>query len=104
MQKEILDFKRKASHLYHNNNKSSRRHRAVETNPTRNHEVAGWIPGLAQCGIAMSCGVGRRHGWDLAFLWLWRRQVPTVLIRPLAWEPPYAADAALKRQKTNKIK
>ena len=21
---------------------------AVETNPTRNHEVEGWIPGLAQ--------------------------------------------------------
>jgi len=39
------------------------------TNPTRNHEVAGSIPGLAQwvkesgvavsCGV-VSCGVGRR--------------------------------------------
>ena len=43
----------------------------------------------------MSCGVGQRHGSDLAWLglWLWRR-----LIQPLAWDPPYAAGAALRRQ------
>ena len=37
----------------------SSRHGAVETNPTRNHEVADLIPGLSQ--------------WvkDLALLWLW---------------------------------
>ena len=33
-------------------------------------------------------------------LWLWRRPAATALIRPLGWEPPYAAGAALKRQKT----
>ena len=27
-----------------------------------------------------------------------------LIIRPLAWEPPYAMGAALKRQKTKKIK
>ena len=27
-------------------------------------------------------------------LWLWRRPVATAPIRPLAWEPPYAAGAA----------
>jgi len=27
-------------------------------------------------------------------LWLWRRLAATALIRPLAWEPPYAAGAA----------
>ena len=32
-------------------------------------------------------------------LWLRHRPVATALIRPLAWEPPYAAGAALKRQK-----
>ena len=33
--------------MYQTNIRSSRRG-AVETNPTRNHEVAGLIPGLAQ--------------------------------------------------------
>ena len=36
-------------------------------------------------------------------LWLWCRLVATALIRPLAWEPPYAAGAALKRQKKNLV-
>ena len=50
----------------------------------------------------MSCVVGRRRGSHLALLWLWRRPVATAPIRPLAWEPPYTAGAALKRQKTKK--
>ena len=48
----------------------------------------------------MSCGVGRRHGSDLALLWLWCRPAAIAPIRPLAWEPPYATGEALKRQKT----
>ena len=41
-------------------------------NPSRNHEVVGSIPGLAQwvkdlC-IAVSCGVGHRRDSDLALL------------------------------------
>ena len=68
------------------------------TNPTRNHEVAGSVPALAQWvddpGVAMSCGVGCRRGSDPALLWLWRRLVATAPIRPLAWEPPYAEGAA----------
>ena len=47
------------------------------TNLTRNHEVAGSIPGLAQwvggSGIAVSCGVGRRRSSDPVLLWLWCR-------------------------------
>ena len=61
------------------------------TNPTRNHEVA-------------------------RILWLWCRLVATAPIQPLAWEPPYAAEAAQeiattttknnnnKRQKTKRQK
>ena len=47
----------------------------------------------------MSCGVGHRRGSDPALLWLWRRPATVALIRPLAWEPPYAADAALEKTK-----
>ena len=76
------------------------------TNPTRNHEVAGSVPALAQwvkrSGVAVSCGVGCRRGSDPAWLWLWRRPVATALIQPLAWEPPYAAGAALEKVKNTK--
>ena len=50
------------------------------------------IPGLAQ--------------WvkDPVLLWLWHRSVATAPMGPLAWEPPCAADAALKRQKAKKKK
>ena len=75
---------------------------AVETNPTRNHEVVGSIPGLTQWvkdPIAMSCGVGQRRGSDLALLWLWCRPTATAPIQPLVWEPPYAAGVALKKSK-----
>ena len=48
----------------------------------------------------MSCGVSHRCGLDLALLWLWCRPVATALIRPLAWEPPYAMGVALKKAKT----
>ena len=60
------------------------------TNPTSIHEDVGLIPGLAQCVKA------------LAWLWLWCRPASTAPIRPRAWEPLYAAGAALKRQYINK--
>ena len=52
--------------------------------------------------IAMSCGIGHRCNWDLALLWLLCRPSATALIWPLAWEPPYATCAALKRPKKKK--
>jgi len=50
----------------------------------------------------MSCGVGCRFSLDPALLWLWHRLVAIAPIGPLAWEPPYAAGVALKRQKDQK--
>ena len=38
----------------------------------------------------MSCGVGCRCSLDLMLLRLWCKSAAVVLIRPLAWEPPYA--------------
>ena len=54
-------------------------------------------------GTAMSCGVGRRCGSDPALLWLWHRLAAVALIRPLAWEPPNAVGAALKRKRKKSI-
>ena len=71
----------------------------------------GW-----ESGGAVSCGVGRRLSLDPVLLWLWSRPMATAPIRPLAWEPPYAAGAAQemakrpkkkkkrKKEKNNKIK
>ena len=60
---------------------------------------------IQRCLHCCGCGVGRRRSLDPALLWLWRRPAATVPIRPLVWEPPYAADAAPKRQNNNnKIK
>jgi len=35
-------------------------------------------------------------------LWLWCRPAATALIRPLAWEPPFATGVALKSKKEKK--
>ena len=41
---------------------------------------------------------------DPELLWLWHRPAAVALIRPLAWEPPYAMNAALKKDKRPKKK
>ena len=48
------------------------------------------------CGVAMSCGVGRRHGSDPVLRRLWRRPAAVAPIPPLARELPHAMGAALK--------
>ena len=65
----------------------------------------GLIPGLAQWVkdlVLLSCGVGRRRGLDLALLCSWHRPAAVAPIRPLAWEPPHAAYAALEKEKKRK--
>ena len=51
----------------------------------------------------MSCGVGRRRGSDLVVLWLWCMLAAAALIRPLAWQLPYAIDTDLKKKKKNPL-
>ena len=55
-----------------------------------------------ECGIAISCGVGHRRISDPALLWLWHRPAAIAVIRPLAWELPYAMGKALKKAKRKK--
>ena len=46
--------------------------------------------------VAVKCSVGQRRSSDLAWLCLWCRLAAAALIRPLAWELPYASDSARK--------
>ena len=49
----------------------------------------------------MRCAVGHRLGSHRDLLWLWYMPAAVVLIRPLAWETPCAAGAAIKNQNQN---
>ena len=50
----------------------------------------------------MNCDVGYRLGSETILLWLWYRPTATALIRSLAWELPYATEAAKKKKKEKK--
>ena len=47
--------------------------------------------------FALICGVGHRLGLDPVLLWVWHRPAAVALSLPLAWELPYAAGSALRR-------
>ena len=78
------------------------------TSPTRNHEVSGSIPGLAQWakdpGVAVSCGVGCRSGSDPGLLWLWHGLVATAPIRPQPGNLHMPRERTKKWQKKKKEK
>ena len=73
-------------------------------NPTNIHEDVGSIPGLTKwvkgSRTATCCSIVCRCSSYLALPWMWLAAV--ALIRPLAWELPYASGWALKRHKKKK--
>ena len=52
----------------------------------------------------MSYGVSHRCSSDLVLPWLWYRPAAVAPIRPPAWELPYVAGSALKRQRKKERK
>ena len=75
--------------LWHNGNESDWYPWGCGFDPSPH--LVGW-----GYGVAVSCGVGCRHGSDPELLWLWRKQAAVAPIWPLAWGVPCAAGAALK--------
>ena len=68
-----------------------------------------WVQSLASLsGLRIlrwvSCGVVRRHSLDPVWFWLWLWLAAVALIRPLAWELPYAEGATLKSRERKKRK
>ena len=63
--------------------------------------MAQWVKNLTSMwvqSLASLSGSRIRHCHEL-----WRRLAAAALIGPLAWELPYATDAALKSKKKKKI-
>ena len=78
------------------------------TNPTSIHEDVGSNPGPCSVGqgpsVAMSGGVGCRHGSEPVLLWLWCRPAAVAPIQPQPGNIHMLQGEALKKQKKNKNK
>ena len=74
-------------------------HRQIRLVPTRMRAQS--LASLSGSGIWHCCELWCRSQThlDLALLWLWHRPAAVAPIRPLAWELPYPAGAALKKKK-----
>ena len=99
------NIKRFPLHLEKKELRSSH-HGSAERNLTSIHEDADSIPGLTKwvkgCGIAMSCGVGHRHGSELMLLWLQCKPAAEALIGRLARESSYARCGPGKQKRKEK--
>ena len=72
-------------------------------NPTRNHDVAGSIPGLAKwVKNPHELWCRGQTGLNPTLLWLWCRSAAAAPIQPLALEFLYAMGTALKKKKNKK--
>ena len=77
-------------------------------NPTNIHEEAGSYPAphprwlRIWCCHELWCRLQTRLGSCVA-VWLWCRPAATAPNQTLAWEPPYAAGAALGKKKKEQI-
>ena len=95
-------------------------HGTVACGSLQSSKLPGWRPGSSVKHLCL-CGEEKRQQqdgerkmtrerkktirrWDLAWLWLWLWPEAVALIGLLAWEPPYAAGAALKCKKDKKTK
>ena len=81
-------------------------HDSVVTSLTSIQEDTGSILGLAQCvkgsDVALSCGVGHRHGLDLVLRWVGNKRGNVAPIWPQGRKIPYATGEALKKKKKKK--
>ena len=97
----FLNFAVKLKLLLKNNLKQTKKGVPIVTEET-NPRMQGLIPGFVQwVGIQRCPELWHRLKMQLGsldpmLLWLWCRLEAVAPIQPLAWEPPYAAGAALK--------